>query len=218
VAVSGSGTGITLNFGSDATAGTLSVFGSNAECGAGPPSNLSILVFPIPLVTLDPFDTACYNAAQFQLTGGKPAGGDFLVNGAVQTTFAPLTAGEGSHSVLYRFSDIHGCQSSDSTQIIVKKGQECEIVIWVPTGFSPNGDGLNDSFKAFSRNIQEFSMNIYDRSGELVFTSTQPDTGWDGTYKGKLCPVGNYIYMIVYQISPAVQKNKTLTGDLVLVR
>jgi gliding motility-associated-like protein len=217
-ALSGSGQTITLGFSPDATEGTLSVFGSNAECGAGPPSNLQLTIFPIPSVSLDNFDTVCYNAASFLLYGGTPTGGAFFVEGTSQSSFIPIEETEGSHSVIYRYEDIHGCASSDTSVIVVKKSQECETVIWVPNAFTPNGDALNDIFKPLTRNIVEFSMNIYARTGELVFTSTRPDVGWDGTFRGNECPPGNYIYTIVYQLSPGLKQNKTLKGDLVLVR
>jgi gliding motility-associated-like protein len=61
-------------------------------------------------------------------------------------------------------------------------------------------------------------MDIYNRAGEHLFNSSNPDAGWDGTYNGTICPEGNYVYIIVYQSSLAPPKNSTLTGDIILVR
>jgi gliding motility-associated-like protein len=102
--------------------------------------------------------------------------------------------------------------------IFVKSGKACEIVIWVPNAFTPNGDGLNDYFRPVSVNVREFSINIYSRYGELVFSSTRPDQGWDGTFQGRACPDDNYGYIIVYQSSHAPPENTTLTGNVMLVR
>ncbi|MDP1622200.1 MAG: gliding motility-associated C-terminal domain-containing protein [Bacteroidales bacterium] len=218
VSLTCSGTNLSIDFSADATSGALSVSGSNADCGSGPVSTLPITIFSTPEVTLETFDSVCYNAPSFQLYGGAPPGGEYFIDGAITSTFDPLNAGQGSHFVIYRYKDSHGCINSDSSVLNIKTGRECEIVMWVPNAFTPDGDGLNDTFRPFSRNIREFSMNIYDRSGELVFTSMHPDMGWDGTFHGSICPPGTYVYIIVYRSPPSLPDNKILTGDVILVR
>ena len=216
--ITGHDTAVVVSFAKDASSGTLSVSGYNPECGNGQVSSLPISFFPLPQVTLEGIDSVCYNIPMFQLTAGMPAGGEYLVNGSPMSSFDPAAFGAGSHQIIYHYTDVHGCKNADTATLFVKNGRECEIVIWVPSAFSPNGDGLNDQFHPVSKNIREFSMNIFSRYGEMVFTSSNPDNGWDGTYRGQPCPEGNYVYIIVYQSSNSPAENSTLTGNLELVR
>src|SRR5690606_25210461 len=54
----------------------------------------------------------------------------------------------------------------------------------VPSGFSPNGDGVNDIVYVRGFSIKEMDFKIFNRWGELVFESYNQENGWDGTYKG----------------------------------
>ena len=72
-----------------------------------------------------------------------------------------------------------------------------EVIGTVSTAFTPNGDGVNDEFYVESRQIQELSVKILDRSGRLVFEITQPEQHWDGKDKdGENLPSGTYFYNI----------------------
>ena len=63
-----------------------------------------------------------------------------------------------------------------------------------PTAFTPNGDGLNDRFIVFGQFINSFRMSIFNRWGELVFTTEDMNQGWDGTRDGKQMPEGSYAF------------------------
>ena len=68
--------------------------------------------------------------------------------------------------------------------------------IFVPTAFTPNGDGKNDILKAIPVGIRQFDfLNIYNRWGQLIFSTTNADNGWDGTVKGLMQPSGTYIFI-----------------------
>jgi gliding motility-associated-like protein len=68
-----------------------------------------------------------------------------------------------------------------------------EFVFYVPTAFSPNGNGVNEIFKpSGSRFYRKYSMEIYNHWGEKMFETTDLNTGWDGTYQGVECPDGVY--------------------------
>ncbi len=75
--------------------------------------------------------------------------------------------------------------------------------LFVPNVFSPNEDGHNDEFKPRGTEPYEYEMRIYDRWGNLVFSSDKIDEGWDGTFNGK--PMNSAVF--VYYI---------LTGDRVI--
>jgi len=85
-----------------------------------------------------------------------------------------------------------GCEGLDEILIKVYKGPE----IYVPTGFSPDGNGLNDVLRAFPVGIKEFRyFRVFNRWGQLVFQTKNPGQGWDGTINGRPQPIGSFIWM-----------------------
>ena len=212
------GSSATMGFSDTTTSGTLSVRGNNVECGSGPASTVPITIYPLPVVTLSPYDSICLNAPSVPLSGGTPQGGAFFINGVLRTLLNPAIEGAGYHKVIYRYTDLHGCLNADTAVILITSGKGCEVIIWVPDAFSPNGDGVNDHFLPQSANIRQFSMNIYSRTGQLVFSSDAVTDGWDGTLNGQPCTGGTYVYVIVYKSSESPPEFRTLSGTLTLVR
>lgn len=96
-----------------------------------------------------------------------------------------------------KVTDDFGCEGYDTVALI-----KCPTEIWAPTAFSPNGDGFNDRFRAIYSDqdvLEDYKMLIYDRWGQLVFESSDILQSWDGYYKGKMCPVGAYTYIISFR-------------------
>jgi gliding motility-associated-like protein len=71
--------------------------------------------------------------------------------------------------------------------------------LYIPNAFTPNGDGLNDYFLAEGKNIDTFSVKIFNRWGELIFESDNIYRGWNGKTNGKTAPQGTYVYIIQYR-------------------
>jgi gliding motility-associated-like protein len=67
----------------------------------------------------------------------------------------------------------------------------------LPTAFTPNNDGLNDSFGALAQGVKDFKLVVYNRYGEIVFNSNSMNDKWDGTYKGSRVPAGGYMYEVI---------------------
>jgi gliding motility-associated-like protein len=90
-------------------------------------------------------------------------------------------------------------------------------LLYVPSAFTPNGDGLNDSFGAKAEGLKAYNLQIYNRIGELVFESSNIQTLWDGTYKGRKITSTD---VFVYQIN-AIGKNDIVmpkqTGKVTLI-
>jgi gliding motility-associated-like protein len=107
-----------------------------------------------------------------------------------------------------------GCATSDTIHLKVVKGPE----IYVPTAFTPNGDGLNDKFKIIPVGITNIRyFNIYNRWGQLIFSTQDPSKGWDGTVKGIPQPAGTYVWVVAgnSSVDQALLKKQ---GTLVLIR
>lgn len=84
------------------------------------------------------------------------------------------------------------CEGSDEIKVKVYQGPE----IYVPKGFTPNGDGLNDKLKAIPVGMKEFHyFHIYDRWGQIIFSTKDPSRGWDGKINGIDQQNGTYIWM-----------------------
>lgn len=71
-----------------------------------------------------------------------------------------------------------------------------ELYMYVPNAFTPNEDGLNDSFGALGYGVKDYHLVIYNRWGQLIFESNRQDYQWDGTYHGYKAPIGSYVYSI----------------------
>jgi gliding motility-associated-like protein len=68
----------------------------------------------------------------------------------------------------------------------------------VPTAFTPNKDGINDKYclKGWGECNTGFNIKIFDRWGEMVFESNDPNFCWDGEFNGNLLPTATYVYFI----------------------
>jgi len=85
-----------------------------------------------------------------------------------------------------------GCEGMDELFIKVYKGPE----IYVPSGFTPDDNGLNDILRAIPVGIREFRyFRIFNRWGQLVFQTQDPAKGWDGKINGVKQPTGTFVWM-----------------------
>lgn len=107
-------------------------------------------------------------------------------------------------------------QSLDFTNDIYALTVKQELDINIPQIFSPNGDGVNDDLLALGDDIIKFQMLIYNRWGELVFESTDPNRGWNGKYKDINAQQGVYVYVLNAELKDVGPINKK--GDITLVR
>ena len=92
-------------------------------------------------------------------------------------------------------TDGHTCVTTDSIfmQILRKPGY------YLPSAFTPNGDGLNDIVKPYLVNMKELkSFTIYNRWGNMVFHTTKEGVGWDGKFNGRDEASGVYVWMLEF--------------------
>ena len=69
--------------------------------------------------------------------------------------------------------------------------------IYLPSAFSPNGDGLNDTFGAVGEGIEKYRLTVYNRWGEVMFFTDDPGNRWNGQYEGSPVPFGTYNYEVL---------------------
>ena len=109
----------------------------------------------------------------------------------------------GDYVVFLEVTDTNGCIDTISKVFHVYD----EMSVFIPNSFTPNGDGINDTWSPVMKEYSSegYLMNIFDRWGQKIFTTTDPEEKWDGTVDGKFVE-SNTIY--TYQI-----KVKDITGQ-----
>lgn len=97
--------------------------------------------------------------------------------------------------------------------------QDCtdSCSVWIPSSFTPDNDGINDTWSGTSEcAAEDYSVQVFDRWGEIVFSTKDPLITWDGTFHGKPLPTGVYAYRVEYRLP--YQKNREVAGSITLVR
>jgi gliding motility-associated-like protein len=86
-----------------------------------------------------------------------------------------------------------GCTTTDS--IVVNFTKTGEADFYLPNAFTPNNDGHNDRFRIVARGTFKMELfSVFDRWGQLVFSTKDISQGWDGTCKGSILPAGTYVW------------------------
>ena len=106
----------------------------------------------------------------------------------------------------------NGCVATDTVVVTV---EEICGDLFIPSGFSPNGDNVNDILYARGNCIVELDFKVYDRWGELMFQSIDQNMGWDGTFKGKPVLSGVYVYVVSAKVKGSIINSQ---GNVSLLR
>lgn len=114
-------------------------------------------------------------------------------------------------------TDEGNCNHKIKTIYVYVLTDECnEGVVYLPTGFTPNNDGVNDILFIRSNFITEVYLTIYDRWGEKIFETDTITKGWDGTFNGKQLDQGVYGYYMTFKCNNGDQSFKK--GNITLMR
>ncbi|GAB3500719.1 hypothetical protein GCM10027341_26450 [Spirosoma knui] len=112
-------------------------------------------------------------------------------------------------------TDPQGCTATATARVI----NLCEPRVNVPDAFTPNNDGQNDLLQVFTAYITDYEFRIYNRWGEVIFVSTNPEQKWDGTYKGSTYPAMTYPYVVTYKSESFPERGQvTKRGTVMLIR
>lgn len=92
-----------------------------------------------------------------------------------------------------------------------------EFRFWIPNTFTPDGNGRNDVFMPVTFGLLHYDCEIFNRFGESIFKSKNPEEGWSGRYKDLDTPQGLYTWKITLK-NRATQESETRLGYVVLIR
>ena len=105
----------------------------------------------------------------------------------------PVSVPQNNIEYAVKVSNAAGCFAYDS---ILVKVYKVDAGLYVPTAFSPNGDGLNDIFRPVLLGMKSLDIfNVYNRWGQMVFSSSDAEgAGWDGKLGGREQATGTYVW------------------------
>lgn len=124
----------------------------------------------------------------------------------------------GTFNVTLVVENEHGCTDTVVYSVTIRP----EFQFYIPNAFTPNGDGINDTFNGIgfgfdlSSDINQYNMKIYDRWGELIFETNDLANGWDGSLNGKKLESEAFVYSI--SITDTNAQKHTFRGTVTLVR
>ena len=104
------------------------------------------------------------------------------------------------------------CTYSDILTIEINLYSELNV----PNIFTPNGDGSNETFRCFGKNIDQYQLSVFDRWGGKMFETNLLDEGWDGLFLGQA--IENGIYIAIIQATGLDGQKYTITQNIKLVR
>lgn len=116
----------------------------------------------------------------------------------------------------YYLTTGNGCDVRSDTINITSVA--CENCFWAPNAFTPNADGKNDRFGVVLKClVNEATFSIFDRWGNMVFTTKDITEKWDGTYNGQQWPTDTYNFMVEYDLV-ANKPKQVFKGNFILIR
>ena len=164
--------------------------------------------------------------AHFALSGGEGAY-NIQISDEQANTYTAIDLGNNLYEInlipsnallTLNVTDDNNCSQEFTTQFeCVVPEEELIYDIWLPTAFSPNGDGINDIYRLVNvGEVAAIYLAVYDRWGNLLFESNALDFGWDGTYKGINSELGVYMYYAKAVFTDG--EERIFKGNVTLVR
>ena len=199
--------------------------GDTVHCilGSGPPCNMPVVSNDIvttvktsPLLSIgddivvSPGKTAVLNpSVSGTIVSYQWSPSTYLDNPSIVNPV--FTAGNSTAYELLVTAD-NGCTASGKITVFVYRD------LHMPNAFTPNGDGRNDFFRIPASTVPTIqSFSIFNRWGQMVFSTSNATAAWDGSFNGQAQPTGNYVWMIEYE-NPFTKQQEKRKGTVVLVR
>ena len=204
-----------------------------SEYGCDSSVSLPIEVYPVPKAAFTPnpnnYTTAALPRFKFNnessvsstlnsaITKNEWDFGDPLSNTDTSTEVSPLFFYRGDtavYDVWLKVTTNHGCVDSTKRRVVIGP----DILVFIPNAFTPGKGGplANDDFNVIASGFKTSEIIIFDRWGEILFTSTDINEGWDGTYRGLDCQQDVYAYLV--KLTSLDDKVYKYNGTVTLLR
>jgi len=180
-------------------------------------TSASVITLPEPVISVGPGQTITKGQTVELLASSGAA--SYLWSPSLTlndpTIYNPIAAPTQTTNYTVTITDGNSCTAEDSVLITVIN---CDVsAIFMPTAFSPNGDGQNDLLYVRGTTcMPQMHLMIFDRWGELVFETINPATGWDGSFKGKMMNTAVFTYSLTGTLSNGQSISRK--GNLTLLR
>ncbi|MCX6294604.1 MAG: gliding motility-associated C-terminal domain-containing protein [Bacteroidetes bacterium] len=207
---------------------TYSVIGSSVLCTASGNNTATITINPLPIILMSPEQTIWVGQSTWIYASG---GTSYLWSPSTDLSCPNCDSSMAAPPVTTTYCVIVnqlGCIDSACLKVNVEIPCPSNRNMGIPNAFSPNGDNVNDKFclDGWADCITKFEIVIFDRWGEKVFESKDPDFCWDGIFNGKALDPGVFVYFVkatyatagTLPISPQGSFDVNRTGNISLVR
>lgn len=182
-----------------ANAGLYSLVTSDGVCRRN--DSFAITTNVTPVLNLGNDSTLCYTESLL-LNAASPVADTYLWStGSTSPSISVNTAG--TYSV-----EVENTCGVATDEVIIRY-EDCANIVFVPNAFTPNDDNLNDilKVKAYFK-IDEFNMKLFNRWGQMIFSSNSLFNGWNGKIKSQQAPPGMYTWVIQYKRNGKVYNQK----------
>lgn len=198
------------------TDATIKVYGFNGACSDTAFAFVTVGV-PVPVVVTG--KNEIYSCESTQLFA-EPTDGTYswgVVGGAQETIECPtcpstIVTPPNTQAYYVVYTSPKNCIGRDTILVTVINTNS----YFIPTGFSPNGDGINDLVQVHGRGIENVSLMIFDRIGEKVFETHELESGWDGRLHGAIMNDGVFVYKL--EITYCNGEKLKETGNVTLLK
>ena len=184
----------------------------NADNGCTAFAEQAVKVFASPVINAGP-DRAMLRGGSIVIDANATGNNlqyEWTPDVAIENNQVEKPAVSPAENTLYLLKVVSadGCVATDDVLVTVYKD------IFVPTAFSPNGDGINDTWRIpFLNSYTGAEVKVYNRYGQLVYLAAGSEVNWDGRFKGKPLPSGSYVWMI-----SIASLKKFIHGSVMMVR
>jgi gliding motility-associated-like protein len=194
---------------------TYTVTGTSS-IGCPATDSVTISLYPVPVIrALADQDTINCTEPDVQLyaTGGVSYYWTPFIILNSPSIYNPIAKINETTTFVVVGSDTNGCKNSDTVTVAYTSNK----FFFIPNSFSPNGDGLNDVFiPRYLCNFLIKYFHVFNRYGQRVFSTNNPNVGWDGMQNGKRADIGTYFWYI--EGKTATNETIIKKGDLTLIR
>ena len=184
----------------------------NANCVSTSVS-VNVIVRPVPTLAISQ-DTIIFANEQVELFASGASAYQWMPATGLDdpTSDSPIASPAESTQYIVMGTNEFDCETSAQVTVSVSDNFE----VFVPGLFSPNGDQMNDVLYVNTLGIRTFEFRVFDRTGREMFSTTNREQGWDGTFNGVEQSMDSYVY---YVVAETVSGNRIRRkGSIQLVR